>query len=192
MAPPGVAVRLVMEARTLFRGRVVSQDGEPVPHFRVDDHDVTSPDGRFEVPLTPAGDRVIASVEASGFEPLMLDKPAQPTELGDLVLERSPSVTGRVRDEGGGAVADAVVGCDACEDSVMTGPDGHALPPLRSKFNLTAHKGRLSASAQTSRGDSQPVELVLQFSHAAVRGGVPGQWHPRRGRPARGGEHGPG
>lgn len=182
--PGGDPVRVVMEPRTLFRGRVVSRDGEPVRHFRVDEHDVTSPDGTFEVPLSPAGERLIASVEASGFEPLMLDKPVQPTDLGDLVLERSPSVTGLVREEGGAPVAEAVVGCDSCEDSVLTGPDGRfslPSPAFMTKFNLLAHKGRMSASAQVSRGESQSVELVLK---AATR--LSGRVYLANGTPAAG------
>ena len=160
----GGPVRVVMEARGLFRGRVVAQDGEPVRRFRLDEHDVTSPDGRFELALPTAGDRIIVSVDAPGFEPLMVDKPVRP-DLGDLVLERAPSVTGLVRDEGGGPVADAVVSCDACEDSVMTGPDGRFTLPSPSfvaKFTVSARKGRLSASALTSREGPRTVELVLK------------------------------
>lgn len=163
--PGGEPVRVVMETRTTFRGRVVADDGEPVRRFRVDENDVTSPDGRFEVALPTAGDRVIVSVEAPGFEPLMVDKPAQPSELGDLVLERAPSVTGLVRDEGGAPVADAVVGCDSCEDSVMSGADGRFTlpsPPFVAKFTVSARKGRLSASAPASREGSKSVELVLK------------------------------
>jgi hypothetical protein len=164
-ATPGSnPVRVVMEARSLFRGRVVSSDGEPVRRFRLDEHDVSSPDGRFEVALPTAGDRVIVSVEAPGFEPLMVDKPLQP-DLGDLVLERAPTVTGLVRDEGGGPVPDAVVSCDACEDSVMTGPDGRfALPspPFVAKFTVSARKGRLSASVPAMREGTKAVELVLK------------------------------
>jgi hypothetical protein len=161
----GEPVRLVMEARTVFSGRVVAANGEPVRRFRLDEHDVTSADGRFEVTLQTAGDRVIVAVEAPGFEPLMVDKPAQPSELGDLVLERAPSVAGLVRDEGGAPVADAVVGCDACEDSVLSGPDGRFTLPSPSfvgKFTVSARKGRLSASAQASREGQPPVELVLK------------------------------
>jgi protocatechuate 3,4-dioxygenase beta subunit len=178
------SVKLVMEARGLFRGRVVSSDGAPVRRFRLDEHDVSSTDGRFEVALPLAGDRVIVSVEAAGFEPLMVDKPARP-ELGDLVLERAPTVTGRVRDEGGGPVADAVVSCDACEDSVMTGPDGHFVlpsPPFVAKFNVSARKGKLSASAPASReGTPTPVELVLK---PATR--LYGTVYQEDGRPAAG------
>ncbi|WP_257457293.1 carboxypeptidase regulatory-like domain-containing protein [Archangium lipolyticum] len=169
----GDPVRVVLEARTTFRGRVVAEDGSPVKRYRLDEHDVTSADGRFELALPTAGDRVIVAVEAPGFEPLMVDKPVQP-DLGDLVLERAPSVTGLVREEGGGPVADAVVGCDACEESVMTGPDGRFTlpgPSFVAKFTVSARKGRLSASAQASSEGMAPVELVLKPAtriHGAV------------------------
>ncbi|WP_434379986.1 carboxypeptidase regulatory-like domain-containing protein [Melittangium boletus] len=161
----GESVRVVLKARELYRGRVVSRDGGLVRRFRVDEHEVTSADGRFELPLSAAGDRLIVSVEAAGFEPLMVDKPARPTELGELVLERAPVVTGLVREEGGGPVADAVVGCDACEDSVMTGPDGRfslPSPSFVSKFNVSARKGRLSASVSAAREEGRALELVLK------------------------------
>ncbi|WP_043433934.1 carboxypeptidase-like regulatory domain-containing protein [Cystobacter fuscus] len=161
----GEPVRLVMQARALFRGRVVAEDGEPVRHFQLEEHEVTSADGRFEVALSVVEERVIVSLEAPGFVPLTVDKPAQPNDLGDLVLQRAAQVTGRVRDEGGGPVADAVVGCDACDDSVMTGPDGSftlASPSFVRKFNVSARKGRLSASAPFSTEERRPLELVLK------------------------------
>ena len=161
----GAPVHVVMEARALFRGRVVDDSGAPVRRFQVDGHEVTSAEGRFEVAISPVEDRVIASVEAPGFEPLMVDKPARPNDLGDLVLQRAPSVEGWVREEGGGPMADVVVGCDACENSVLSGPDGRFVlpgPPLVSKFNVSARKGRLSASAAAVKGESKAVELVLK------------------------------
>ncbi|MET0405931.1 MAG: carboxypeptidase-like regulatory domain-containing protein, partial [Cystobacter sp.] len=96
---------------------------------------------------------------------LTVDKPAQPNDLGDLVLKRAARVTGRVREEGGAPVADAVVGCDACDDSVMTGPDGTftlSSPSFVKKFNISARKGRLSASAPVSGEAERPLELVLK------------------------------
>ncbi len=163
--PGGEPVQVVMEARQLFRGRVVTEQGEPVRRFRLDEHDVSTPDGRFEVRLPVAGDRVIVSVDAPGFEPLMVDKPVVP-DLGDLVLERAPSVTGVVRQEGSGPVADAVVTCDACEVSVMTGPDGRFTlpsPPFVTQFTASARKGRLSATVEVTREQGMSgVELVLR------------------------------
>jgi hypothetical protein len=164
-SPGGEPVRVMMDARALFRGRVVAEDGEPVRHFQLEEHEVTSADGRFEVALSAVEDRVIVSLDAPGFVPLTVDKPARPNDLGDLVLQRAPRVTGQVREEGGGPVADAVVGCDACDDSVMTGPDGSFTLPSPSfvrKFNVSARKGRLSASARVSLDEARPLELVLK------------------------------
>lgn len=160
----GPPVRVVLKKRDVYRGRVMGDDGEPVRRFRVDEHDVNAPDGRFELPLPTAGDRVIASVDAAGYEPLMVDRPASP-DLGDLVLEKLPGVSGRVVDEGGGPVPDAVVSCDVCDDSVLSGPDGTftvASPPYVTRYSLTARKGRLSATQSLERGARGPVELKLR------------------------------
>lgn len=160
----GPPVRVVLKKREVYRGRVMGDDGEPVRRFRMDEHDVNAPDGRFELPLPTAGERVIAAVDAAGYEPLMVDRPATP-DLGDLVLEKLPSVSGRVIDEGGGPVADAVVTCDVCDDSVLSGPDGTftvASPPYVTRYTLSARKGRLSATQSLERGARGPVELKLR------------------------------
>lgn len=160
----GPPVRVVLKRRGVFRGRVVGNDGAPVRRYRVDEHEVNSPDGRFELPLATAGERIIAAVDAPGYEPMMVDRPAAP-DLGDLVLEKLPSISGVVRDTGGGPVADAVVTCDVCDDSVMTGPDGGftlASPPYVPRFTVSARKGRLSGTQSLERGARGPVELTLR------------------------------
>ncbi|WP_191264027.1 carboxypeptidase regulatory-like domain-containing protein [Comamonas sp. JC664] len=160
----GPPVRVVLKKRDVFRGRVVGDDGAPVRRFRVDEHDVNAPDGRFELPLPSAGNRVIASVDAAGYEPLMVDKPVSP-DLGDLVLEKLPSVSGQVVSDGGGPVPDAVVTCDVCDGSVLSGPDGTftlASPPYVTRYTVSARKGRLSASQTLERDARGPVELKLR------------------------------
>ncbi|XXF80821.1 carboxypeptidase regulatory-like domain-containing protein [Myxococcaceae bacterium GXIMD 01537] len=162
--PGGAPVKVVLQRRESFRGRVVAEDGSPVKRFRLDVHEVSTPDGRFEVALLKAGDRLIFTVDATGFEPQMVDRPVAP-DLGDIVLSRSPSVTGRVRDESGAPVPDAVVSCDVCDGSVMAGPDGQfslPSPPFVSQFILSARKGRLTTSQQVPQGARGPVELTLK------------------------------
>jgi hypothetical protein len=129
----------------------------------LDEHELTAPDGRFELALPKGGERVAFAVDAPGYEPLLVDRPATP-DLGDLVLQRAPSFSGRVRDESGAPVPDAVVSCDVCDDSVMTGPDGRfslSAPPFVAQFSVSARKGRLSASVSASRGPGE-VELTLR------------------------------
>jgi protocatechuate 3,4-dioxygenase beta subunit len=179
----GPPVRVVLKRRDVFRGRVVGDDGAPVRRYRVDEHQVDSPDGRFELPLATAGDRIIAAVDAPGYEPMMVDRPASP-DLGDLVLEKLPSVSGQVRDAGGAPVADAVVTCDVCDESVMTGPDGRftlASPPYVPRFTVSARKGRLSGTQSLERGARGPVELTLR---QATR--LSGRVFREDGRPAAG------
>ncbi len=163
-SPGGPPVKVVLKRRPLFRGRVVGDDGAPVKRFRLDEHDVSSPDGRFEVALPVAGDRIIVSVDAPGYEPLMVDRPVAP-DLGDLVMQRAPTLTGLVRDEGGSPVADAVVTCEVCDESVLSGTDGRftlSSPPYVAQFSVSARKGRLSATQSITHGNDGPVELILR------------------------------
>ncbi|AGC46173.1 hypothetical protein MYSTI_04884 [Myxococcus stipitatus DSM 14675] len=176
----GPPVKVVLKKRDLFRGRVVGTDGAPVRNFRMDEHVVDSPDGRFELPLSTMGDRVIFAVDASGYEPLTVDRPASP-DLGDLTLERLPTVTGRVRDMNGAPVADAVVSCEICDESVMSGPDGRftlVAPPYVAEYAVSARKGRLSATETLTRGAQTSVELTLKQAtrlsgRVFLSGGVP-------------------
>ncbi|RKG64261.1 carboxypeptidase regulatory-like domain-containing protein [Corallococcus sp. CA054B] len=163
--PGGPPVQVKMRRRTTFRGRVVDDSNQPVRRFRVDEHDVNSPDGRFELPLSTAGDRLIVAVDAAGYEPQVVDRPATPQDMGDIVLVKAPSVSGRVRDASGGAVPDAVVTCDVCDGSVLSGPDGNftlASPPFVPRFTVSARKGKVSGTQEVPRGSTAPVELTLK------------------------------
>jgi hypothetical protein len=115
------------------------------------------------VPLPAAGERVIFSVEANGYEPEMIDRPSANHDVGDISLERAPEVLGVVRDENGAGVPDAVVGCDVCEQSVLTGPDGHfslSSPAYMKEFVVLAKKGKRTATKRTTVA-AGPVELKL-------------------------------
>ncbi|MFP2895598.1 carboxypeptidase regulatory-like domain-containing protein [Corallococcus sp. 4LFB] len=163
--PGGPPVRVKMRKRSTFRGRVVDDSGQPVRRFRVDEHDVNSPDGRFELPLSTAGDRLIVAVDASGYEPQVVDRPSSPPDMGDIVLVKAPSVSGRVRDASGGPVPDAVVTCDVCDGSVLSGPDGTfslASPPFVPRFTVSARKGKVSGTQEVPRGSTAQVELTLK------------------------------
>ncbi|HET9450108.1 MAG TPA: carboxypeptidase regulatory-like domain-containing protein, partial [Aggregicoccus sp.] len=160
----GPPLRIKLQRRELFKGRVVGEDGAPIKRFRLDEHEVSSADGRFEVALPRAGDRIIVSVEAVGFEPLMVERPASP-DLGVLTLRRAPTVSGVVRDGAGAPVAEAVVSCDVCEDSVLSGSDGAFLlprPPFVPQYTVTARKGRLHASERLTRAQDAALSLTLQ------------------------------
>lgn len=155
-------VKIVVKRRPLFRGRVLGE-GVPLKSFRVDDREVTSADGRFELPLTATNDRVIISIESPGYEPLMIDRPSTP-ELGDFDLQRAPQVSGVVRDERG-PVVDAVVTCESCEQSVLSGQDGRfslGKPAFQREFTVVARKGRRTATRTVTDNALQGLELVLQ------------------------------
>jgi hypothetical protein len=159
----GEPVRVVLRRQPVFRGRVLG-NGQPLKNFRVDAHEVSSPDGRFELPLSATEDRVILSIEAPGYEPMMANRPNTP-ELGDFDLSRAPQVSGVVRDEGGQPVVDAVVSCDTCEQSVLSGPDGRfalGKPAFQREFSVVAKKGRRTATKTVMDGALQGLELVLK------------------------------
>jgi len=158
----GEPVKVVVKREKVFRGRVLS-DGKPLKRFRIDDHDVESADGRFELPLPSTEDRVIFAVEAPGYEPLMVDRPAIP-DLGDLSLSQGPTLGGTIRDENGSPVQDAVVGCDACEQSVRSGADGRfslASPPFIHEFTVIARKGKRTGTRTVIAG-SAPIDVQLR------------------------------
>lgn len=162
-------VKIVLKKRDVFSGRVVDERREPIKRFRIDEHEVASADGRFELPLPSAGDSLVFAVEAQGYEPLMVEKAAAP-ELGDIMLSRADQITGRVVQEGLGPVADAVVTCEVCEESVLSSADGTfsiSRPAFVSRFSLIAKKGGLSASIEVQTGPrgtggGGPHELVLE------------------------------
>lgn len=159
----GEPIRLVVNRQTVFHGRVLG-DGQPLKGFRVDEFDVNSADGRFELPLPATTDRVVVTVEAPGFEPLVQTRPNSP-DLGDFELKRAPQVTGIVRDEGGQAVPDAVVTCDSCEQSVLSDPSGRfalGKPAHQHEFKVLAKKARRTASRLVNAQATEGVELVLK------------------------------
>lgn len=159
----GEPVRVVVKRQPVFRGRVLG-DGQPLKSFRVDEFEVNSADGRFELALPATEDKVIVAIEAPGFEPLMVDRPNTP-DLGDFDLKRAPLVTGVVRDEGGAGVPDAIITCETCEQSVLSGPDGRftiGKPPFQREFNVVAKKGRRTATRAVTEGATQGIELVLK------------------------------
>ena len=159
----GDPVRLVVKRQPVFRGRVLGE-GQPLKGFRIDEFEVTSSDGRFELALPASDERVVVMIEAPGFEPLTQNRPNTP-DLGDFDLRRAPLMTGVVRDEASGPVSDAVVSCDACEQSVLSGPDGNfalGRPSLQKEFRLVAKKGRRTATRAVTDDATQGIELVLK------------------------------
>lgn len=160
----GDPVKIVMKRKQSFRGRVVSEDGPPLKRFRIDDRDVDSADGSFEVPLMEMEGHVLFSVEAQGFEPQTVERPAT-ADLGDIVLRRSEMFTGIVKDELGAPVQDAVITCDMCDETVLTGADGRftmAKPGMVIEYTVSARKNALTGSVEITGPRTLPVEIVLR------------------------------
>ena len=175
----GDPVKVIVTRQPVFHGRVTG-DGQPLKHFRVDEYEVNSADGQFETTLPVAGDRVLIEIESPGFETLVAERPNTP-DLGVFDLKRAPTISGVVRDEGGGAVADAIVSCDTCEQAVTTSTDGRfsiGKPQFQREFNLVAKKGRRTATRTVTSDVSSGIELVLKpgvrlFGTAYLPGGAP-------------------
>jgi hypothetical protein len=107
---------------------------------------------------------VVLAIEAPGYEPLMEKRPDTP-DLGEFELKRAPPVTGVVHDETGAPVEGAVVSCDSCEQSVLSGPDGRfslGKPALQHEFKVVAKKGKRTATRTATDKTLEGLELVLQ------------------------------
>lgn len=159
------SVEIVLQRRNTFRGRVLTESGEPMRSFFVEDREVTSADGRFELPLPTEDGRVFAVIEARGYQPHMLDAPGDVRDVGDIVLHREPQVSGRVVDEAGGPVEGAVVSCDVCDSHVTSSADGRfslSVPPHLASFTVSATRGGLKGTSSASSRSGQVVEVVLR------------------------------
>ncbi len=180
----GEPVKVRLRKLPVFRGRVLGEGGAPLKRFRINEQEVTTSDGRFELPLSASEDQVAFGVEAAGYEPQVVEVPASP-ELGDIQLERAAELLGVVRDVNGSPVSEAVVTCDFCGESSLTDSDGrYTLPIPRgvALFTVEAKKGNLTGSVQASSG-GPPPDLRLQ---PAVR--VFGTVWLAEGKPAAGHE----
>ena len=156
-------VRLVVRDRPVFRGRVLGPDGVPLRAFSVEGRPVEGEDGRFAVPLEPRDGQVQLRIEAEGMETRTVQAGPTMSELGDITLQRAPTLRGRVKLASGQPVADAEV--TAGPDTTRTdGSGGFALavrepPPLGASLLVHAAKGELAGSAEAS--PSGQVEIVV-------------------------------
>lgn len=182
--PGGDPVTIVMKKRSVFRGRVMSEDGEPLRAFRIDDQELTSSDGSFEVPLETEAGRVFAVVDAPGYQPHMIDAPADQTDLGTITLTHEAQADGVVVDDSGAPVEGAVVSCDVCDGQVTSDAQGHfalAVPTHLSSFVVMAQKGSLSGTVRTSAAEARSIEVRIRHG---VR--VTGHVYLENGQPAAG------
>jgi protocatechuate 3,4-dioxygenase beta subunit len=156
----GSGVRLVM--RNLLgeaRGRVVREDGGPIPSFRVGETQVNHPEGRFSVPVW--GERV--GISAPGFSRVEREvkvRVGEVIELGDVVLTEGRTVRGRVSDARTSApIAGARVGgIGGFGSGVLTLSDG-------------SFTGRVMGKAWlgVSHPDYLPMRMALEEGQEEVR-----------------------
>ncbi|OJT17711.1 hypothetical protein BO221_44970 [Archangium sp. Cb G35] len=101
VSPGGPDVRLVVKA-PLGRvvGRVVSEDGKPIPSFRVNREVVSHPEGRFSLPLTYNGSWGFDAPGFSRVQRMVSRQGDEELDLGDVVLVEDQTVRGRVLEAG--------------------------------------------------------------------------------------------
>lgn len=160
----GEPVQLVLEPRRKYRGVVVSEQGAPVSRFRLNGREVMDPEGRFETGLTVVDGRVWLTLEAQGFQPAQVARPAQP-DLGRLELKRAAVLRGRVLDETGAPVAEALVMNERGRNWAVTDAEGRFELPATlqtERVQVTVRRGRLRGAATVASLEA-PVEVVLRL-----------------------------
>lgn len=184
-ATPGEElVTVTVQKRSLYRGRVRSESGEPIRSFRIDDQEITSADGTFEVPLESESGRVFSVVDAPGFQAQMVDESSETTDLGDIVLRPEAKAHGVVVDSSGAPVEGAIVTCDVCDGQVSSDAQGRfalSIPMHLASFVVMATKGSVSGTATASSQERSGVRVMVR---QGVR--VTGQVYLPTGAPAAG------
>jgi len=117
-------VEIVLSAGRVVTGRVLDADGRPLAEVlvqadRADMPTETDAEGSFQLAGVPP-DASTLRLELEGYAPLALDLsglPGAQTEVGDVVLTRGGTITGRVVDMSG-------TGVEAATVMVLSRPDG--------------------------------------------------------------------
>ena len=156
------AVRLVLRELPVFRGRVVGPGGAPLQTFFIDGRRIDAADGRFALPLEPRGGQVQFQAGAEGMQTRTVQAGSTASELGDIVLQPAPRLSGRVL-ASGQPVADAEV--SAGQGSVRTDATGGFVllvrdpPPPGTPLVVQAIKGEMAGSAEAQLPG--PVDIVI-------------------------------
>jgi protocatechuate 3,4-dioxygenase beta subunit len=198
-------VRLVLQHEAALSGRVVREDGSPVPRFTVNGRPFEAPDGTFHLPLPPGAPvrreplRLVFAAPGLAAEERKVElQPGAPHALGDVVLSAGRALSGRVVDGAGRPVRDALVDVGAAEDvgapfglsenagAARTGADG--------RFRLP-NVARQGLGVYVSHPDYRPLARALGASEDGLtlqlaRGGrVEGRLLDRDGKPLEGYVH---
>ncbi|MFP2926668.1 carboxypeptidase regulatory-like domain-containing protein, partial [Pyxidicoccus sp. 3LG] len=186
--------RLVLRYEGYLRGRVVQEDGTPVPRFTINHAPFRAEDGTFELPMG-SEPTLELRIDAPGLTRAVLEmkvKPGQDMDVGEVRLSRGRQVKGRVVDgETSLPVSGAMVWVSLpgeeewrAEHSPLakehTDVDGaFTLPPLQARtLKLRVrHPGYPMLRQLLGAGD-ETLELRL-YSGARVEGTVT----DREGRP---------
>ena len=162
----------LLDAR--IRGRVIDEEGEPVPGARVSSRlseVVTTGDGAFSLPMDSTYPAPTIRAVADGFaEGAMAVGSLRPGDVlaGDLVLRGDYAVKGRVIDDKGDPVPGATV-CTYPRERNQTSTDDEGrfrlgqLDPTKERTRVSAlMQGYVTASVRIGPEDAAtPLEIVL-------------------------------
>jgi hypothetical protein len=155
-------VKIVVEGGGRIRGRLVQETGEPITHFKVDFRELRDANGAFEVPLRPSADGYVV-FEADGFASTrrtVESKDGADVDLGDVVLSKGRSVSGKVLDARTRApIAGALVDVGGVELMGRTG--------LRNSLEAGAVATRADGTFTLPHVETTPLGLFAQ--HDAYR-----------------------
>ncbi|MHC5032910.1 MAG: carboxypeptidase regulatory-like domain-containing protein [Planctomycetota bacterium] len=201
----GDEVTLALEALATLRGSCVDEARQPVAGVRVSLATVGPGDSAPPVAVTDAAGRFALPGLAAGAGSLRLDHPghlAVETEfclpsgeeehtLAPVVLERGPTIRGRVVDEADRPVADVEIAASMEQGAAHGGRfwgDGrtdaegrfaiHGL--ANGRYRLQCRKPGFVAHAPTAPTDGEPVRVVLRAA-ASLRGRVVADGRPVAG-----------
>jgi hypothetical protein len=167
-----VGVRITIPAQRIAVGRVIDEQGQPVPRFRVNDKAVAELNGAFRVDLAERASGV--SIAVQGRPSIEVPLPAKGEggvyDFGTIQLQPGRSVTVTVIDgETNRPMPNVAVGANLgrlAAPSVATGEDGTAtlenLPGVGAVTVFAVAADRAAAMATLSPGQRE-VRLVLEM-----------------------------
>jgi protocatechuate 3,4-dioxygenase beta subunit len=173
-APPDDLAPYAYFLDARIQGRVIDEEGEPVPAARVISHlseVATTADGAFSLPMDSTYRAPTIRAVADGFaEGVMAIGSLRPGDVlaGDLVLRGDYAVEGRVIDEKGDPVPGATV-CTYPRERNQTSTDEEGrfrlgqLDPTKERTRVSAlMQGYVTASVRIGPEDAAtPLEIVL-------------------------------
>jgi protocatechuate 3,4-dioxygenase beta subunit len=180
---------LTLAAGRTLTGRVLDERGQPLAAVRLNGFETQTDHGRFSHAEFAGEPEDLLVVGAAGYKEDDVTVPPGTTDLGDLVLERAPTLAGRVVDGSGAPVASAIVDCDLCVEPTLSDAQGqyslslpNGLRPEKVNASLSGASGSVAVPPEgavpdvvlhgqvhvtglvtDAQGQPMPGQMVLAF-----------------------------